>query len=46
MLLTWINLSYYQDLMAGMRAAIAAGSLAAFRADAKEGWAKGDIAPV
>ena len=25
MLLTWINLAYYQELMAGMRAAIAAG---------------------
>ena len=46
MLLSEINLYYFQDLMAGVRAAIAAGSLAAFRAAAKEGWAKGDIAPV
>jgi queuine tRNA-ribosyltransferase len=30
MLLTWNNLSYYQDLMAGMRAAIAQGRLNAF----------------
>ena len=30
MLLTWHNLHYYQELMAGLRAAIAAGRLAAF----------------
>lgn len=30
MLLTWHNLQYYQDLMADMRAAIAAGDLAGF----------------
>ncbi|MEL6370658.1 MAG: tRNA guanosine(34) transglycosylase Tgt [Pseudomonadota bacterium] len=30
MLLTWHNLHYYQDLMAGLRAAISAGCLAAF----------------
>ena len=46
MLLSEINLYYYQDLMAGIRAAIEAGSLAAFRAAAKEGWARGDIAAV
>jgi len=43
MLLTWINLAYYQDLMAGMRAALAAGRFAAFKAETKEGWARGDI---
>ena len=32
MLLTWHNLHYYQELMAGLRAAIAAGRLAAFAA--------------
>ena len=46
MLLSEINLYYFQDLMAGLRAAIPAGSLAAFCATAKEGWAKGDIAPL
>ena len=46
MLLSEINLYYFQDLMAGIRAAIEAGNLAAFRAAAKEGWARGDIAPV
>jgi queuine tRNA-ribosyltransferase len=45
MLLTWINLAYYQELMAGMRAAIQAGRFADFRAEAREGWARGDIAP-
>jgi len=46
MLLSEINLYYFQDLMAGLRAAIEAATLAAFRAAAKEGWAKGDITPV
>jgi queuine tRNA-ribosyltransferase len=43
MLLSEINLYYYQDLMAGMRAAIAAGKFADFRAVTKEGWARGDL---
>jgi queuine tRNA-ribosyltransferase len=46
MLITWINLAYYQDLMAGMREAIAAGRFADFRAEVKEGWTRGDIAPI
>lgn len=33
MLLTWHNLHYYQQLMGGLRAAIAAGRLAEFIAD-------------
>ncbi len=33
MLLTWHNLTFYQDLMAGLRAAIAEGRLAIFAAD-------------
>jgi queuine tRNA-ribosyltransferase len=41
MLLTWINLAYYQELMAGMRAAIAAGSFAEFRRQTKADWLKG-----
>ncbi len=45
MLLTWANLHYYQDLMRGMRAAIAAGQFAAFKASVKEGWARGDLPP-
>ena len=43
MLLSEINLYYYQDLMAGMRAAIADGRFADFRAATKEGWARGDL---
>ncbi|MFL5067449.1 MAG: tRNA guanosine(34) transglycosylase Tgt [Xanthobacteraceae bacterium] len=46
MLLTMVNLSYYQELMAGMRAAIGEGRLADFRNEAKAGWARGDIVPL
>jgi queuine tRNA-ribosyltransferase len=42
MLLTWNNLAYYQDLMAGLRKAIAQGRLADFIDETKEGWAKGE----
>lgn len=42
MLLTWVNLAYYQELMAGLRAAIAAGRLTDFVAETKEGWARGE----
>jgi queuine tRNA-ribosyltransferase len=42
MLLTWVNLAYYQELMAGLRAAIAAGRLEDFIAETKEGWARGE----
>jgi queuine tRNA-ribosyltransferase len=43
MLLSMVNLYYYQELMNGMREAIAAGQFEAFRRDTKEGWARGDI---
>ncbi len=46
MLLSEANLYYYQDLMAGICAAIAAGKLAEFSALTREGWARGDIAAV
>src|SRR4051794_11757168 len=46
MLLSQINLAYYQELMAGMRAAIGEGRFAAFRAQAREGWERGDISPL
>ncbi len=42
MLLTWNNLAYYQDLMAGARAAIAAGRYADYCDETKAGWARGD----
>ena len=44
MLLTWVNLAYYQELMAGLRAAIAAGRLTDFIAETKEGWERGEPA--
>ena len=43
-LLSTINLAYYQALMAGMRAAIGQGRFAAFAAATKAGWDKGDVA--
>ena len=42
MLLTWNNLSYYQDLMAGIRKAIEDGRYADFMAETQEGWARGE----
>jgi queuine tRNA-ribosyltransferase len=42
-LLTTVNLAYYQALMADMRAAIAAETFADFRAAARESWARGDV---
>jgi queuine tRNA-ribosyltransferase len=44
-LLTTVNLTYYQELMAGLRAAIAAGKLADFRRATREGWERGDVSP-
>jgi queuine tRNA-ribosyltransferase len=41
-LLTTVNLAYYQELMAGARAAIAAGGFADYRATVMDGWARGD----
>ena len=43
MLITGINLAYYQDLMAGLRAAISAGRLDDFIAQTKHGWEQGDL---
>ncbi len=45
-LLTTVNMAFYQELMAGLRAAIAAGQFDAFREKSKQGWARGDIAPL
>ena len=46
MLLTWHNLHYYQELMAGLRAAIGGGKLSAFVAEFHAARAEGDIPPV
>jgi queuine tRNA-ribosyltransferase len=43
MLLTWNNLTYYQDLMQGARDAIEQGRYADYMAATKEGWNRGDI---
>jgi queuine tRNA-ribosyltransferase len=45
MLLSEINIAYYQQLMAGIRNAIAQGTFASFRERTRADWAKGDIAP-
>jgi queuine tRNA-ribosyltransferase len=44
-LLSTINIAYYQQLMAGIREAIAAGRFADFRAATAAEWARGDISP-
>jgi len=46
MLLTWHNLQHYQDLMAGLRAAIAEGRLATHAAEILAGYDAGDIPPL
>ena len=46
MLLTRHNLTYYQELMAGLRAAIEKGELAAFAADFAARQESGDIEPL
>jgi queuine tRNA-ribosyltransferase len=42
-LLSTINLAYYQTLMQGMREAIEAGQFAQFHAASEAGWVRGDI---
>jgi queuine tRNA-ribosyltransferase len=45
MLLSEINVAYYQQLMQGMREAIASGTFEAFRKQTRADWARGDITP-
>ena len=45
-LLSLVNLSYYQKLMQGMRDAIGGGCFGDFAARTREGWARGDLPPV
>ena len=45
-LLSTVNLAYYQELMAGMREAIAGGRFADFKAETIAGWERGDIPPL
>jgi queuine tRNA-ribosyltransferase len=46
MLLTQHNLTYYQTLMAALRAAIEAGALAELAERLRARWAEGDLAPL
>jgi queuine tRNA-ribosyltransferase len=46
MLLTEINLAYYEDLMEEMRRAIAAGRLNDFCAETKAAWRKGEAGAI
>jgi queuine tRNA-ribosyltransferase len=45
MLLSAVNLAYYQELMAGMREAIERGRFEDYRRSVKEGWERSDIPP-
>jgi queuine tRNA-ribosyltransferase len=45
MVLSQINLHYYQELVAGARAAIEAGAFADYAAETRAGWATGDLKP-
>jgi len=42
MLLSWANVAYYQDLMQGMRAAVAGDRFEEFSALTKEQWKRGE----
>jgi queuine tRNA-ribosyltransferase len=44
-LLSAINLAYYQQLTAGIRAAVAAHRFGDFRAEVTETWSRGDLPP-
>ncbi|WP_291734834.1 tRNA guanosine(34) transglycosylase Tgt [Leisingera sp. F5] len=46
MLLTWHNLHYFQEIMHGMREAIAAGSFEVWQKDFHDTRAQGDIEPL
>ncbi len=45
MLLSEINIAYYQQLMRDIRAAVAQRSFEQFREQTRAGWAQGDITP-
>jgi queuine tRNA-ribosyltransferase len=44
MLLSEINIAYYQTLMSGIRSAVTTGKFATFARETREAWARGDIA--
>lgn len=43
MILSQVNLAYYQELVAGARIAVEAGRLGEFAAATRAGWTKGDL---
>ena len=45
MILSQVNLAYYQELVAGARQAIEAGTFADYAAQTRAGWARGDLPP-
>ena len=45
MLLSEINVAYYQQLMLDIRLAISQGTFASFREQTRAEWVRGDIAP-
>ncbi len=45
MLLTWVNVAYYQDLMAGARSAIEAAGYDDYCSMVWAGWERGDLPP-
>jgi queuine tRNA-ribosyltransferase len=46
MILSQINLAYYQELVQGCRAAIERGQLAEYAAEIRNAWARGDLPPL
>lgn len=46
MILSQINLAYYQELVQGARAAIEAGTMADYAAKTRAAWSQGDLAPL
>src|SRR5262249_12668924 len=46
MLISAITRAYYQELMHGMRTAIAAGQFADFREQMRAAWSRGDLPPL
>jgi queuine tRNA-ribosyltransferase len=46
MVLSQVNLAYYQELVTGARAAIAAGTFVEFATTTRDGWDGGDLPPL
>jgi queuine tRNA-ribosyltransferase len=46
MILSQVNLAYYQELVQGARAAIVAGRFADYADETRAGWARGDLSPL